>query len=178
MACWAALGGALHGQVVSKDPPPVEAPTPKSLDWKAPDIGRGLFTDALGMLEREREEYANNLAAEATARAMEVRRILALSLQLAPRNRQALVLSFQLGRGVLPTQRPDGYSREVLARLLITRAGMLRKQTGEENLLMARAFTELAADLDPKNEDAVYASEVQRLDHSNVDWSKFTDPPK
>jgi hypothetical protein len=178
----------LHGQVVPKDPPSVEAPAPKSLDWKAPDIGRGLFTDALGMLEREREEYANNLAAEATARAMEgkgskaslmeVRKILALSLQLAPRNRQALVLSFQLGRGVLPTQRPDGYSREVLARLLITRAEMLRKQAGEENILMARAFTELAADLDPKNEDAVYASEVQRLDHSNVDWSKFTDPPK
>lgn len=140
------------------------------------------------MLDREREEYAASLASEATARAMEgkgskaslneVRRILALSLQLAPRNRQALVLSFQLGRGLLPTQKPDGYSREVLARLLITRAELLRKQGGNESLLLARAFTEVAADLDPKNEDAVYASEVQRLDRANVDWSQFTDPPK
>ncbi|MDB6076635.1 MAG: hypothetical protein JWO82_382 [Akkermansiaceae bacterium] len=140
------------------------------------------------MLDREREEYSNSLAAEAGARAMEgkgskaslteVRKILALSLQLAPRNRQALVLSFQLTRGLLPTQKPEGYSREVLARLLITRAELLRKQAGNENVLLARAFTEIAADLDPKNEDAVYASEVQRLDHANVDWSQFTDPPK
>jgi hypothetical protein len=29
--------------------------------------------------------------------------------------------------------------------------------------------------MDPKNEDAVYASEVQRLDHGSVNWNEVTD---
>jgi hypothetical protein len=29
--------------------------------------------------------------------------------------------------------------------------------------------------MDPKNEDAVYASEVQRLDHGSVNWNDVTD---
>jgi hypothetical protein len=28
--------------------------------------------------------------------------------------------------------------------------------------------------MDPKNEDAVYASEVQRLDHGELDWGVLT----
>jgi hypothetical protein len=50
------------------------------------------------------------------------------------------------------------------------------KQGGEENQRLARFFIQLAAELDPKNEDAVYASEVQRLDHGAVDWASITDP--
>ncbi len=153
--------------------------------WTPPAVGKGLFSDKLGMLDREREDYADNLAAEATNRVMrgkasaaslaEARRLLGLALQLAPRNRKALVLNFQLSRGVLPEIKPEGYDPEVLARLLFTRAELLRQQGGEENLLLSRAFVEIAAELDPKNEDAVYASELQRLDHGNVDWSAFTD---
>jgi hypothetical protein len=29
--------------------------------------------------------------------------------------------------------------------------------------------------MDPKNEDAVYASEMQRLDHGSVNWKSLTD---
>ena len=44
--------------------------------------------------------------------------------------------------------------------------------------LLARIFTELAAEMDPKNDDAVYASELQRLDQGGVDWSALTDVKK
>lgn len=159
--------------------------TERRFSWTPPVIGKGLFTENLGMLEREREDYAANLAAEATSRVIrgkasagslaEARRLLALALHLSPRNRKALVLNFQLNRGVLPESRPDGYDPEVLARLLFTRAELLRQQGGEENQLLARMFVELSAEMDPKNEDAVYASEIQRLDHGPVDWSVITD---
>lgn len=153
--------------------------------WKPPQIGAGEFSDALGMLDREREEYAENLAVyavnliargKASAESLsEGRRFLALSMQLAPRNRRALVANYQLSRGMVPTPVESSYSSEVLAKLLFTRAGLLKQQGGAENLLLARAFIELAAALDPRNDDAVYASELQRLDHGNVDWQQLTD---
>jgi hypothetical protein len=154
-------------------------------EWKAPVTGAGVFSDELGMLDREREEYAENLAGYATNRVAEAkasaaslaeaRRLVALALHLAPRNRRALVLSFQLSRGVLPEAAPDEFRPGVLAGLLFTRGQMLKQQGGAENLLLARVFTELSAEMDPKNDDAVYASELQRLDQGAVDWTALTD---
>ena len=153
--------------------------------WKAPQIGPGIFDEDLGMLDREREEYATNLAvfatngvakAKASAASLEkARKLIALSMHLAPRNKRALVANYQLSRGVVPDAVPSEYSSEVLARLLFTRGQILRQQGGEENLLLSRIFTELAAEMDPKNEDPVYASELQRLDHGRVDWAGLTD---
>ncbi|MCW1924317.1 hypothetical protein OKA05_17255 [Luteolibacter arcticus] len=157
-------------------------------EWKPPAVGAGIFTDQLGMLDREREEYANNLAgyasnriaaARASAASLnEGRRLVALALHLVPRNRKALVLSFQLSRGVVPEADPDNFRPDVLAGLLFTRAQVLKEQGGVENLLLAKIFTELAAEMDPKNDDAVYASELQRLDQGAVDWSALTDVKK
>jgi hypothetical protein len=153
--------------------------------WDPPKVGPGLFTDALGMLDREREEYADHLAvyasnrvakAKASAASLaEARRLVALSLNLSSRNRKALVLSFQLSRGVLPEAVEGDFQPDVLARLVFERGQELRKQGGVENLLMARIFTELAAEIDPKNDDAVYASEIQRLDYGGVNWGTLTD---
>jgi hypothetical protein len=137
------------------------------------------------MLDREREEYADNLSgyaanrvatAKASAASLaEARRLVALALHLSPRNRKALVLSFQLSRGVLPEEVPGDYRPGVLASLLFTRGQMLKQQGGAENALLARIFTELSAEMDPKNDDAVYASELLRIDHGAVDWESLTD---
>jgi hypothetical protein len=164
--------------------PPLVAQEAK-FEWTPPKTGAGLFSEQLGMLEREREEYADSLAAYASNRVAaasasaasltEARRLLALALHLAPRNRKALVLGFQLSRGVLPVATPGDYRPDVLAGLLFTRAQLLKQQGGGENQLLARIFTELSAEMDPKNDDAVYASELQRLDQGPVDWSSLTD---
>nr|MCU0752050.1 hypothetical protein [Akkermansiaceae bacterium] len=95
---------------------------------------------------------------------------------LSPRNKRALVAGFQLAKGVLPEASDGAYSPQAFARLLHARAGLLEKQDGDENRLLARMFIELAAGMDPKNEDAVYASEVRRLDHGELDWSAVTNP--
>lgn len=160
----------------------------KAFEWEEPDVDGGVFTDELGMLDREREQYAGNLAAyavnlvareEASAASLETaRRLLGLSRHLASRNRRALVAENQLSRGVVPEPVERGYSDEVLARLMLTRARALEQQGGDENRFLARIFTELAAELDPKNQDAVYASEIHRIDHGRVDWSRLTDTPE
>ncbi len=143
------------------------------------------FSPDLGMLGSEREEYATNLATYAgnqvlatkgsPAALADARRLLALALHLSPRNKRALVVGFQLSKGILPEAVEGNYSPQGFARLLLTRGQLLEKQGGGENTRLAHMFIQLAAGMDPKNEDAVYASEVQRLDHGAVDWSAITD---
>lgn len=158
----------------------------KSFQWNAPKVTRSVFTEELGMLDSERDEYATNLAALAVnqvaaakasvASLADARRMLALALQLSPRNKRAVVANFQLSKGIMPEPVEGGYTAQAFARLILTRGQLLEKQSGEENKRLSRYFVSLAASLDPKNEDAVYASEVQRLDHGAVDWSPITDP--
>lgn len=158
----------------------------RSFAWDAPKVLVSVFTQDLGMLDSEREEYATNLAVHAANHVAagkagagslaDARRMLALALQLSPRNKRAVVINFQLSKGVLPEPTDGNYSPLVLARLILTRGQLLEKQGGDENKRLARYFIQLAAEMDPKNEDAVYASEVQRLDHGPVDWSAITDP--
>lgn len=159
----------------------------KTLGWVNLKITRSQFSPEMGMMNTEREDYATNLAvlagnriAEAkasTASLHSARKMLAVALQLSPRNRRAVVLNFQLGRGLVPEVAEASYSPPVFARLVMTRGQLLTSQGGAENELLARCFTELAAELDPKNEEAVYASEIQRLDHGEVEWRKLEEDP-
>lgn len=162
------------------------AETPASFSWSAPKVARSMFSQDLGMLDSERDEYATNLASYAAKHVVDAkaasdslgsaRRILALALHLSPRNKRAVVVCFQLSKGILPEVTEGNYSPQVFARLLLTRGQLLDKQGGDENKRLARLFIVIAAELDPKNEDAVYASEVHRLDHGAVDWASITDP--
>ena len=158
----------------------------KSFAWVPLKIQSSAFSADLGMLDAERQEYATNLAncaatgvlqAKAAPASLELaRRLLTLALNLSPRNKRAIILNFQLGKGLLPEVAKGDYSPQVLARLLLTRGQLLAKQDSTENFLLARMFCQLAAELDPKNEDAVYASEVDRLDHGTLDWTILTRP--
>lgn len=79
--------------------------------YKAPVVGPGLFNDELGMMDKEREEYALNIANYVANRIAEEkgsveslalgRRLIALSLHLSPRNRKAVVMNYQLEKGIL-----------------------------------------------------------------------------
>ncbi|HEY8991224.1 MAG TPA: hypothetical protein VIM46_04545 [Luteolibacter sp.] len=154
--------------------------------WETPKARAGLFKE-IGMLDRERDEYATNLAvcavnrvaaAKASAASLdEARRLLGTALQLSPRNRKALVAAFQLGKGIVPEPAEGDYSPPVFARLLLARGQLLEKLEGADNALLARVFIDLAAQLDPKNEEAAYFSEIRRLDHGPVDWKALTDGP-
>jgi hypothetical protein len=163
----------------------MQAADDKKFEYKSPVVGAGLFSDHLSMLDKEREEYAHNLAtyagnqiagANGSAASLEQgRRLLALSLHLSSRNRKAVVMNYQLERGILPQKVEGDYSPEVLARLLLTRGQLLMKQSVEEDQVLGRCFIEVAAEMDPRNEDAVYATEMLRLDNKKVSWNLLTD---
>ncbi|MEO5715274.1 MAG: hypothetical protein ABIT37_17480 [Luteolibacter sp.] len=160
----------------------------KSFAWDPPKVRVSCFSNDLGLLDSEREEYSTNLATIASNQLAEAkaspaslasaRRMIGLALQLSPRNKKAVVVNFQLAKGILPTVAEGNYSPQVFARLILTRGQLLDKQGGDDNKKLAKLFIQLAAELDPKNEDAVYQSEVQRLDHGSADWKSITDPPE
>jgi hypothetical protein len=69
------------------------------------------------------------------------------------------------------------YNPRTFARLLMTRAKLLLKSNNdnESERLLARCFIELAAHIDPRNEDAVFEYENQRIDSGDLDWRVLTD---
>lgn len=154
--------------------------------WEPLQIKASAFTRDLVMLDAERDEYATNLAAYAAntivtdgasmASVKQGRRILALALHLSPRNKLAVVIQFQLAKGIVPEKADGDYSCQVLARLLLTRGQLLLQQAEGENHMLSRYFIQLAAEIDPRNQDAVYASEMIRIDTGAPDWTLLTDP--
>ncbi|MCU0751102.1 MAG: hypothetical protein MUF13_16305, partial [Akkermansiaceae bacterium] len=84
----------------------------RAFEWDGPKVVQSAFTQDLGMLDSERDDYATNLASIAVNRIVadkadkasidEARKMLALALHLSPRNKRAVVVNFQLSRGVLP----------------------------------------------------------------------------
>lgn len=167
---------------------PLSGAEEKKFAWQPLEIKASLFSRDLVMLDAERDEYATNLAAYAAsmiaadgasiASVKQGRRILALALHLSPRNRQSVVTQFQLAKGIVPEKAEGDYSPQVFARLLLTRGQLLMQQKEGENRMLASYLIHLAAEIDPRNKDAVYASEMIRLDTGVPDWSPLTDPEK
>lgn len=159
-----------------------------AFEFKPPIVRESVFEKDLGMLDRERDDYANEIAtfvanyvairnADADSLTF-ARKALGLSLHLASRNKRAMVTKFQLSKGTMPQRIKGKYSPKGLAALLVTRAETLFQQKGEKNRLLARALIDLAVTIDPHNEDAIYAFELQKIDYGELNWSQFTDIPK
>jgi len=160
--------------------------SPTAFAYQSPIVEKVIFDDSV-MLAQERHNYATNLAAyaanlvsvkKASKESLEsARRILALALHLERRNKQAVVINFQLREGVIPEIKKGDYNPRTFARLLMTRAKLLLKSNNdnESERLLARCFIELAAHIDPRNEDAVFEYENQRIDSGDLDWRVLTD---
>lgn len=150
-------------------------------EWPLIRVEGRMFSPDLVMLDAERDQYATNFANLAANRVTaakaspasidQARKLVSLALHLSPRNKRAVIVNFQLSQGILPEPVALDFGPAAMARLIFAKATLLMKQEGDENKIVARMFTQLAAQLDPKNEETVYASEVQRLDHGELDWS-------
>lgn len=154
-------------------------------DWKPVTAAKGGFANDLAMLDSERDEYATYLAnhsvvwKQAGGDTRTARRMISLALHLSPRNKRAVVVNYQLSRGITPENSAGTeLGAPALARLLLMRGRLLEKQEGGVNAQVSRWFVALAAELDPKNEDAVYASEIRRIDGGEVDWKPLDAPAK
>ncbi len=157
-----------------------------SFAYRAPVVQKLVFRGDV-MLAQERNSYATNLATYAANHVVSrmaskeslenARRILALALHLERRNKQAMVVNFQLREGVLPDVKKGDYNPRTFARLLLARAKLLRKDASddESGKLLASCFIEMAAYIDPRNEDAVFEFESQRIDHGEINWALLTD---
>lgn len=159
-----------------------------TFDYKPPVVQKVLFDDSITMLDQERHEYSTNLATYAANQLISkkaspqsvdsARRILALALHLERRNKQAMVVNFQLKQGVMPEIKKGDYNPRTFSRLLLTRAKLFLRNDNEREKLLAYCFVELAAMIDPRNEDAVFTYENQRLDVGDIDWRLLTDAVK
>lgn len=166
---------------------PAQEPPAPAFSWVPIEVKHSLFSQDLVMLDSERDQYATNLAAYATnevassraslASLSRARRILALAMHLSPRNKQTLVTQFQLAKGIVPEKVAGDYTPSVLARLLLTRGRLLLQESSGENIYLAHLLIQLAAEINPRNQDAVYESELNRIDHGPPDWQKLTPTP-
>jgi hypothetical protein len=143
-------------------------------------LKRGMFSRELGMMDAERDEYAAHLAAEAAnqlvageGKAEKARafRLLSMAKRLSPRNKRTQSVDALVREGAKPKPVQDAFTPVSLAQLLLTRGKLLLNEEGAENHWVGRAFVEMAAELDPKNKQAVKEREAQEFDFGKMDWS-------
>ena len=153
------------------------------IEWRPLKIAKSQFPRSIAMMDAERDNYAGNLAGVAIVQLRDRKvdkssrelalRMMSVALHLSPRNKRAVVLNAQLGRGMVPQPPEVDYQPKTLSALLMNRAKLLEKEGGKENVGLAGYLFHLASELDPKNEDAIYLSELFRINHGEVDWSKL-----
>jgi hypothetical protein len=156
--------------------------------FEAPVMKDSVFREGLGLLDRERDEYATSLASFAANHVVNqkanpasldfARRAIGLAMHLSSRNRKMMVLKHQLSKGIRPQKVDAEYSPKTLTALFVARAETLFEQKGDQNILLARALIDIAATVDPMNEDAVYAYELQKIDYGELEWKQFTEVSK
>ena len=142
-------------------------------------LKRGMFSRELGMLDAERDEYASYLAAQAANQLagdedkvaqVKATRLLALARTLSPRNKRTQVVMAQAQQGGKPKPVEHAYTPAALAQLLLTRGKLLVDEKDAESHWLGRAFVEMAAGLDPKNQQAVKERENMVFDFGVLDW--------
>ncbi len=148
------------------------------------DVPRASPYHELAMIKHEGEEIAVELSAycanvlaprvtgdEDAGSAYLARRMLGVALLLAPRCRAALATDAALAKGARPRAVATSYPPDVLAQILRTRGELLQESAGATNVAMAGYFLAFAAEMNPHDEDAVYAWELHQLDAPPVDWA-------
>lgn len=139
-----------------------------------PKVPVPLFTPAkTALLEVECERIALFLARQAAEKytaavlrgereAMsEGRLMLTISLHLMPLNASAVHCSDCWAEGKSPSLPPPGEDMRAFSSFLLMAAQRQGGEAGSARETLGRVLNRLAADYDPKNEDAVYASEMQ-----------------
>ncbi|HEX2748507.1 MAG TPA: hypothetical protein VHM91_10945 [Verrucomicrobiales bacterium] len=142
-----------------------------------PNVPAALFTsDKTALLEPECERIAVYLARYAAEKytagvlrgepeAMtKGRLLLAISLHLQPMNGNAVQCATRWLDGKEPTLPPPQENLRVFSNFLLSAAVRQMDKPAPAREALSRILNRLAADLDPENEDAIYASEIQDRD--------------
>jgi hypothetical protein len=153
--------------------------------YKPPKFDKSAFDlNKLGLMEVERQKFATNLAGyvvnevkvqENAHKAEWAQKLIGLALHIDKRNRAALVANHQFNRGVEPKKVQVDYKPDALSKLLIAQSKSLAKLGDEDNVYLSGLLLAAAVEMDPKNEDAVFALELYKLDIGEIDWEPITD---
>ncbi len=142
-----------------------------------PKVPAALFThEKTALLEPECERIASFLAryaareytaavlrADVPARS-HARLLLTVSLHLKPLNAPAVHCGQRWADGQSPNLPPPGENLRVFSNFLLSAAMRQTDKPARAREVLARILIRLAADLDPENEDAILASELQDRD--------------
>ena len=167
---WAA---PLAAQEVPEPPPPAEVETEKR-PFIRPWVPAALFThEKTALLEPECERIASFLARHAAreytaavlrgdaAARTRGRLLLTISLHLQPLNAPAVHCGQRWADGHSPALPPPGDDLRVFSNFLLAAATRQAGKPTPARETLTRVLIRLAADLDPENEAAILASELQ-----------------
>lgn len=151
--------------------------------YRAASIEESLFTaDKVGMLELECKDIAESLAGVAMERfekrrhewtkkeAVLAEKIVVLARHLDPRCKIATEMDKAFASGAAVESRWEKKRVVVLVETLVLRAKLLRATGKADDVRLAACFLDVAAEIDPKNENAIYAFEIFRRDVGSVNW--------
>jgi len=153
----------------------------KGAKYYEPIVTKPLFVvDDIAILAVDRDKLATNIATfvansiKPGGNADEIdtaARLIGLALHLDPRNRMAVVVNFQLKKGLAPRKVEAEYSPVTLAGLLQRKAEFIHKQGGDLNEMLAGFMLAAAVEIDPRNETAIYQLEMYRKAVAEIDWT-------
>jgi len=158
-------------QELPKAPPPEPG---EKRGFVRPRVPVPLFThEKTALLELECERIASFLARYAAERLTDDvlkgsaaaqargRLLLAVSQHLQPMNPAAIHCGLRWLDGQRPALPPPGEDVRVFSGFLLSAAKRQSDKSAPAREALARILVRLAADIDPENEDAIYASERQ-----------------
>lgn len=166
----------LSSQEPAQNAPAAEG-EPEKRAFVRPNVPAALFThEKTALIEPECERIASFLARHAaqqfTAAVLrgnaearsQGRLLLTVSLHLQPLNASAVHCGQRWADGKAPTLPPPDENLRLFSSFLLSAARRQADKPAPAREALARILIRLAADLDPENEDAVFASEVQDRD--------------
>ena len=145
-----------------------------------PIVKEALFnTEDVDLLATDRHKIASSIASftvnkfkdKLDAKGVKVApRLIALALNLDPRNRHAAIANFQFKNEILRKNSKPEYSAITLAQVLQSRAQLLIKSGNKLNVLLAGYMLSAAVEIDSSNENAVNGLKMYQKDIGKIDW--------
>ena len=146
--------------------------------YNPPDLTKPVFDiDKIGLTEAEQKaiatvltEFVRNGNTMAHDHLDFCSRALAIALRLDPTNKSAVVADAQLREGQQPKFKNVSVTNADFAAQLFNHARKINKARGDDNLLLAGYLLSLASEIDPANEDTVFALAIRRKKGRKHDW--------
>ncbi|MEZ0299228.1 MAG: hypothetical protein ACAI35_22465 [Candidatus Methylacidiphilales bacterium] len=168
-------------QAVPETAQAVPPPATTESSYNPPDTTKILFNaeslplspDDRSSLATATADYVRGMNGNSGKNAETAARFLGIALRLDPRNRNAIITNGQLRRGAATTLNDPKFSPQAFAKQLIFAIKSLKNAGDENSGKLAVYLIDMAAMVDPSNEDAVFFAESAT---TKPDWAAIVPP--